>query len=423
MESATMITPVDLKSILGAESLEAHFQPVYSVREKSILGYEGLIRGFQPGRDGLIPPMDLFDEADARGSTLELDRLCRKRVLQDFRVIRAAHKDRLLFLNFNTALVDKGVVGSGNLLQQVKDAGLDPRGVALEIIESNVRDVSDLKRFIETYREHGFLVALDDVGAGHSNLNRIPLLKPDLLKVDRYLLKGIDGDFFKQEVFKSLVGLAHKIGAVILAEGVETQEEALTAIGLGADLVQGYHFSKPDRFARWVRKDQEDVLEGISRKYREKLQTDLGVRKYNLRKYEVLTREVQEELSKVEAGIFDDKLLELARFFPLVESLYVLDGRGIQVTEAVRVGREGSGRNPFVFRPSPKGSDHSMKDYFHMLADGGLHKTTFVSEAYLSLAGGNLCVTYSRLFKDALQRAHILCLDIDIEFLQKMRLS
>jgi len=423
MESATLTTPIDLTSILGAETLEAHYQPVYSVREKSIFGYEGLIRGFQPGRNGLIPPMDLFDQADLQGATLELDRLCRKKVLQDFRVIRAAYADRLLFLNFNTALVDRGVVGSGNLLHQVQQAGLDPRGIALEIIESNVRDIDDLQRFIETYRGHGFLVALDDVGAGHSNLNRITMLKPDLLKVDRYLLKGIDSDFFKQEVFKSMVSLAHKIGAVILAEGVETQEEALTAIALGADMVQGYHFSKPARFAQWIQTDQGSGLEELSRKYREKLLSDLGVKRFNLRKYEVMTREVQEELSKVPSVNFGEKLRELVHYFPLVESLYVLDESGVQVTEAVFGKKEGAGRNRFIFRPSPKGSDHSMKDYFYMLTDGGVRKTTFVSEPYLSLATGSLCVTFSRIFQDADQRTNFVCLDIDTEYLQKMRHS
>ena len=63
------------------------------------------------------------------------------------------------------------------------------------------------------------------MGAGHSNLNRIPLLKPDLLKVGRFLVQHIHLEFHKQEVFKSLVGLAHKIGALTLAEGIETEEE------------------------------------------------------------------------------------------------------------------------------------------------------------------------------------------------------
>src|ERR1700691_5780145 len=106
------------------------------------------------------------------------------------------------------------------------DAGLRARNIVLEIGESAVRDEGELRRWVQSYREAGYLIALDDVGAGHSNLNRIPELQPDILKVDRYLVHGIDEDFHRKEVYRSMASMAHGLGAMIIAEGVETEEEA-----------------------------------------------------------------------------------------------------------------------------------------------------------------------------------------------------
>ena len=80
--------------------------------------------------------------------------------------------------------------------------GLKPENIAIEIIESDVEDLKELQRFVQLYRSYGFLIALDDVGAGHSNLNRIPLIKPDILKIDRFLVQNIQDDFYKQEVLE-----------------------------------------------------------------------------------------------------------------------------------------------------------------------------------------------------------------------------
>src|SRR5258708_17347742 len=197
--SNTMTTPpFDLQEIFAGEFVVAHYQPIVSIRKKSIIGYEGLTRGIHPVDRGSITPYDLFPQAAETGSTLELDRLCRKKIMEYFRGIAVDRPDCLLSLNFEASVIDQGVVGSGNLIHQVTSMGLQPQSIALEIIESNVKDVGDLQKFIQTYRDYGFLIALDDVGAGHSNLNRIPLLKPDMLKIDRYLVQGISKDFYKR---------------------------------------------------------------------------------------------------------------------------------------------------------------------------------------------------------------------------------
>ena len=74
-------------------------------------------------------------------------------------------------------------------------------------------------------------------------------MRPDVIKIDRSLITGVDGDFYKQETFKSLVSLRRRIGALVVAEGIETEAEAVTALELGADLLQGFFLGRPQRGA------------------------------------------------------------------------------------------------------------------------------------------------------------------------------
>ena len=89
MTSTTPPDSFDLKEILEGELLSAHFQPLVSVRKKFIVGYEGLIRGLNPATRQIIPPEELFHRAGKMGLMVELDRLCRKKVLEQFQVISA----------------------------------------------------------------------------------------------------------------------------------------------------------------------------------------------------------------------------------------------------------------------------------------------------------------------------------------------
>jgi hypothetical protein len=189
-------------------------------------------------------------------------------------------------------------------------------------------------------------------------------------------------------------------------------------------MIQGYYFSRSKPLA-----DLDDQAVGarirdLSQKYKETLFQKMNIKRFNLKKYEVMTREVQTELSKIPSGDFDGKLLELIRFFPLVECLYVLDEKGAQVTETV-FGKTGEPRrNSHMFRPAPKGEDHTMKDYFYMMIDGGLRKTSFITEPYLSLATGNICITFARLFRNLeRKKLFVLCTDINTEYLHKISMG
>ncbi|MBU2547191.1 MAG: EAL domain-containing protein, partial [Proteobacteria bacterium] len=238
-------TGVSISEIIDQGGLTTVFQPIVSMRDRCVVGMEALSRGRHPLTGRVIPPADLFGAAREPETLLALDRACRETALGMFRRLKPPGEECMLWLNFETSLLDSIEVGTGRLFESVRKVGLRPRDLVIEIIETNVRNLDALIRFVEIYRNHGFHIALDDVGAGRSNLERIALLKPDIIKIDRFLIQDMDREHHKQELVRSLLHLARGTGALVVAEGVETREEALTALNLGLNLFQGYFFARP----------------------------------------------------------------------------------------------------------------------------------------------------------------------------------
>jgi EAL domain-containing protein (putative c-di-GMP-specific phosphodiesterase class I) len=126
-------------------------------------------------------------------------------------------------------------------------AKLGPR-VMLEITErSSLDGVPDVEKKVQALRQLGFRVVVDDLGAGYAGLSSFTQLDPAVVKLDMSLVRGIDAHPRKQAIVRSMARLCEELGVLAVAEGVETQAERDTVVGLGCDLLQGYLFAKPDR--------------------------------------------------------------------------------------------------------------------------------------------------------------------------------
>ena len=295
------------------------------------------------------------------------------------------------------------------MAQEAADAGVLPSSVALEILEYALTDAVQLEEFCRRARKLGFLVALDDVGTGHSNLERIPRLEPDILKIDRVLVHGMSESYHRREVFRSLLTLSHQIGALAIAEGVEDERDVLSALSLGCDFFQGYYFGRPQdvRAGRGQRLVDRACLQQVGEAFRSTAQRRLTDRRAQQRRSEKALRELAAALRNVPADAsFEPLLQESLEQMPFVEALYVLDERGMQITETVqRISPQPRG----LFAPAPRGTDQSLKQYYLML-DAGLER--FTSDPYISSASGNFCITMSRYFRDASGQAYVLCCDL-----------
>jgi len=410
--SRLLETPIDISSLLREEAVLPHYQPIVSMKRRSIVGFEGLSRGWDTQNKSMIPAPLLFESASQQGLSLELDYLCRSRILEEFGSLLKIDPEFILTLNIDSATVLGGSPWNSNLKAQVAKAGLTPRNVVIEILESAVKDVQELLRFVASYREAGYLIAMDDVGAGHSNLNRIPLVKPDIIKVDRFLVEGVDRDFYKQEVFKSVLSMARHLGTVIIAEGVETEGELATLLELGVDMIQGYYFGRPRKIADLDLSAVELVVEKAGEVFKEHVLANAGRKHINMAHFQAIIRELKAELAKHDAGDFVGTLVRGVRKRYNVECVYVLDDSGRQITDMIFNTPRESNRSSAMFRPLPILADHSLRDYFYFLKNPGFHKTTFATKPYVSMVTGNLCVTIAAKIMDLHQHEHILCMDV-----------
>lgn len=214
------------------------FQPIVDLKEQRVYGYEALVRSSEPS---LNNPGLLFEAAERLGRVRELGRRIR-RLLADN--VRRAPADAVLFTNLHSAdLSDEDLLSADAPLSQ------HAARVVLEITERSSLDrVADVSGRIARLRSYGYRVAVDDLGAGYAGLSSFSQLEPDIAKLDMSLVRGIDQSPRKASIVRSMIAVCtRELGTGLVCEGVETKAECDTLLGLGADLLQGYLFGRPDR--------------------------------------------------------------------------------------------------------------------------------------------------------------------------------
>src|SRR5262249_4614648 len=212
-----------LVDLLRQDRLGTHYQPIMPCDfPQTVFAYESLLRGID--HDGtLISPTLIFGVAKAAALLSHVDRAAR------FAAIRGAvqHKlDSKIFINFIPTTIYDPEFSLGTTLGEIQNNELEPSRIVFEIVESEqVTDVDRLLRILDVYRNVGFLIALDDLGAGYSSLTLLTRLRPDFVKLDVELVREVDIDAYKANIAAKLLELAHSIGIQTIAEGVETLGE------------------------------------------------------------------------------------------------------------------------------------------------------------------------------------------------------
>jgi diguanylate cyclase (GGDEF)-like protein len=235
-----MLTDI-LHDILQHRRLTAWFQPIVDLKRGGIIGYESLIRG--PSDSPLHSPASLFAVAFRCGRLVELDLLCREVNIRTFARLRLEGK---LFLNVSPSTLLQSDFRSGFTRQFLREHGLSPQQVVIELTEHfPIDDFEVTRKGIDHYREMGFAVAIDDLGAGYAGLRLWSEVKPDFVKFDRHFIQGIAADFHKAQFIRYLQEIADDLGCRTIAEGVETEEECRAVKALGVTFGQGYFFARP----------------------------------------------------------------------------------------------------------------------------------------------------------------------------------
>lgn len=227
---------LEFQQVLLREEVSILFEPIVNLATRDVIGFEALARG--PAGSDLQTPVAFFQRAEEGGLLFDADSLCRRRALDAARGLAPGKK---LFLNCLPSAIRDPQFRGAALQEALERLRLRPTDVVFEISERE--SVGNFAMFREA-RDHfaslGLGIALDDTGVGYSSLEAVMELAPDFIKVDQVLVRGIDTDPPRQELLRSLNAVAAKLGARVIAEGIETSEELATLQGLGVPFGQGY---------------------------------------------------------------------------------------------------------------------------------------------------------------------------------------
>lgn len=234
-----------LLQILRGQLVTTLFQPIVSAVEKKIVGYEALTRG--PSNSPLHSPLMLFAAARQHGVLTELELLCRRSAVKSFMQQQLQGQ---LFLNVSPESLLERQHFPGRTLSMLREMGLSAERVVIELTEHSPVDNTELLySALLHYRNMGFSMALDDLGAGYSSLRLWSELHPDYVKIDRHFIDGLHRDPVKREFVGSILNLAKASRSHVIAEGIELPEELAVLMDMGVDWVQGYWLGRPQEEA------------------------------------------------------------------------------------------------------------------------------------------------------------------------------
>jgi EAL domain-containing protein (putative c-di-GMP-specific phosphodiesterase class I) len=222
-----------IDSAIRARAFRIVYQPIVHLETGELAGVEALCRC-----DDGTPPDVWFDACELHGVASAMDAVIVQLVLEDFDRIPPGY----VAVNLSAATLE---TASPSLLALVGEAARE-RQLVLELTEhSAVSDYKATVASLATLRKAGVLFAVDDAGAGHSTFRHIVRLGPDIIKLDRSIIERIDCDPTRKALVGALVIFAGEVGAVVVAEGIETAEELAAVRAAGVSRGQGYGLARP----------------------------------------------------------------------------------------------------------------------------------------------------------------------------------
>ncbi len=234
-----------LHSIVTHKKISTLYQPILDLKNRRVIGYEALNRG---PKGEFENPDYLFRLAYENNAVWALDRLCR---IQAFRGIKNLKDSENIFINVEPGTFEDPQFFTRETLSEMEKAGVKPQQVVLELTERKaIEDFENFKIILKTFKESGFKVAIDDLGAGYSGLQMLSELLPDyidFIKLDMSLIRDIDQHDFKQQIISFMLKLTKDISTNIIVEGIETMDELRTVNQLGIQFAQGFLFASPSK--------------------------------------------------------------------------------------------------------------------------------------------------------------------------------
>lgn len=383
----------------------SRFQPIIGLAHRRVVGHEALLVATNESGASIAPDMALASAED-HASRIELEQS-----VLDSHFHHCAQamcsENSWLFLNYSTLFLTEFAGGPQHLSELLKRHSLQGNQIVIEVLES---EISNPARFIEAlnqYRALGCLVAIDDFGSGHSNFDRVCDITPDMVKLDRKLVGQAAVSHRGTHLLTRITQTLHEVGSLVVAEGVETEAEALAVMDAGADMAQGYFFARPQLtmpdYAN-LKTDIDDLWTHYHAFHQ--AQTDQTDR--ILQRYASTLKHVS---SKLVSGLeFTVRTTSFMQHLPGVMRLYLLDASGAQISQNLCTPECGNPDARYSPLHDTNGATWYRRDYYRSAIAHPGHVQ--ITDPYLSVCGNRSCVTLSLCFqtRDSIQ---ILCADIE----------
>ncbi|MBP5957838.1 EAL domain-containing protein [Pseudomonas anatoliensis] len=235
----------ELRRALEQQELRVYYQPVHDLKTSRLIGVEALVRWQHPQR-GLVSPAEFIPIAERTGLIAEIDAWVMQQACQQMCQWQQAG----VVLAFVAVNVSSRLFARRELYQQVaqvlRETGLDPAYLELEVTESAVMDDPEVAlEQMHRLRELGIRLAIDDFGTGYSSLLRLKRLPVQKLKIDQGFVAGLPWDEDDAAIVRVIIALAQSMGMQVHAEGIEQVEQAAFLLEQECDLGQGYWFGRP----------------------------------------------------------------------------------------------------------------------------------------------------------------------------------
>lgn len=391
-----------ISELIENDKIKISFQPIISIKDKKIFAMEALTRAYDK-YDQPMSPEFLFKQAREEKLSCVLDDYVRSLAILKFKEYIKADNSLLLFLNFESQIIDNDK--SFNFQELVLEHEINPNNIVIEIKEDKIKNSHLLHQFVQKHRAYGFIIALDDFGTGYSSFDRLALIQPDIVKIDRTIISNIQNNFIHSEILNAIANMCHKIGALVISEGVEHSDEILSCMKKDIDIFQGFWFLRPKNDIKGITIEQiHERIDKIGGEYKSLVKNHMFEKKSLIDKSEHM---IQKFISLFERYKFDcfNKLYHMISMDNQLEAIYLLDeANGKQVGETIIKSGDKA-----LYRPSKDGQDHSFKEYF-FLAKESL-RGDYLSGKYISKASGNICRTYAvKIVIDDFK--YIMCSDI-----------
>jgi EAL domain-containing protein (putative c-di-GMP-specific phosphodiesterase class I) len=236
---------VGLRRALQNNELYLMYQPQVDVRSQDIVGVEALVRWQHPER-GLVPPTEFIPLAEETGLIVPIGAWVLRTACIQAMAWQRRHRRALRMAVNLSARQFKDDNLSQTVLAALRDTGLDPRMLELELTEGTLMDDARATlATLEQLRSIGVVLSIDDFGTGYSSMNYLKRFAARALKIDRSFICGLPQDSENAAITRAIIAMAHGLRMEVVAEGVENEDQLVLLDQYGCDMAQGYHLGRP----------------------------------------------------------------------------------------------------------------------------------------------------------------------------------